>query len=1106
MTPKVLKPSLELLRQEYVLVQAWKKTSNYIRYHNWYADTLELDRTTVNLPEFIASIADSLESPEHWESDPIRLVLAPKSQQWRVHSDPKAWTPINTGSDKAPLRPLAHVSLRDQVVATALMLCLANRVETKQGDTTRPIQDLKSRRAVASYGNRLFCDSIGDELHHRWGSAKLYRAYFQDYRTFISRPAIVATSLNHEGSNCVFVVESDLRQFYDRVRPARLMKAIWSLQRKGDDPAFFNFAERFLDWRWHSRDASDAAAYGKEMGVNDFTQIALPQGLVSAGFLANVVLLDFDESLRSKVGQEIARGIYVEDACRYVDDLRIVVTTDHHTHPKLVQTAVSDWLQELLTVTAPGLQVSADKTKAAEYGGSEQPLIRQSIKMERIQSAVSGGFDAVGGAEILDAIQGLMRSQEALRRDPTEGGWQFSPLPDVRDETVARFSAARFRTTYRSLRPLLEDAPTPSMAEDIDEGLGNSASARLARTQQDLDEDARAFALGLIERWVEDPSNVRLLRIGLDIWPEAAVLDAILRLLRPFTERGGKRKGPRRVAWYCLAELLRAGATETGLAENDECLPHSVDLQHYRELLREEAARLIQLPSATIPWYVRQQALLFHAVFRPDAAPVVRTGRIAETQDYRKFILFLRGEHARLKSTDFATFAVLMRRGLSDAPKSINTVLPCLTPARKIEIAVRDPSFAHELYNADNTYFDGLPARIREDLCSTLNIDSGDMQSLSNIIMNNGPDISLRNELSILGFASALLQELHGQHGVDTITPRQVILSFEVNRDIADITCLVIRTSRIASGGSLYHPPSWCTASERWRFQLGFLVRFILARQPDFTGHMRPEYWKERSAAYRPVRSHWFQRIYGFFNGQQAFGDDWLPISDWLEQFLSALLRWPGCHTPDGFEWVDHGVDTAVAEIEKRISCLNGKRGTATGTLLLPMVANRRNMDTATLRACVVQTIIPGSDDIGPTDITLDQPIIRKKHRNHLAAALAAVDRMLDLRNTHMQDDGRLDWLILPELAVHPSDIKTHLLPFARAHKTLILAGITYEELLNSKPPINSALWIMPDWSKGHGWQIRTRRQGKLHLAQDEEKLNVQGFRPCQWLIEFPWN
>jgi len=118
---------------------------------------------------------------------------------------------------------------------------------------------------------------------------------------------------------------------------------------------------------------------------------------------------------------------------------------------------------------------------------------------------------------------------------------------------------------------------------------------------------------------------------------------------------------------------------------------------------------------------------------------------------------------------------------------------------------------------------------------------------------------------------------------------------------------------------------------------------------------------------------------------------------------------------------------------------------------------------------------------------------------------------MLDLRETHKGRDGRLDWLILPELSVHPRDVKTHLVPFARAYKTIILAGLTYEAILAGKPLVNSALWVIPVWSAMHGLQVLTRRQGKYHLAPDEEKFNaygavVRGFRPCQWLVGYEWS
>ena len=92
---------------------------------------------------------------------------------------------------------------------------------------------------------------------------------------------------------------------------------------------------------------------------------------------------------------------------------------------------------------------------------------------------------------------------------------------------------------------------------------------------------------------------------------------------------------------------------------------------------------------------------------------------------------------------------------------------------------------------------------------------------------------------------------------------------------------------------------------------------------------------------------------------------------------------------------------------------------------------------------------------------------------------------MLALRETH-KGEG-LDWLILPELAVHPNDVRTHLVPFARAHKALILTGLTYQEVLAGEPLVNSALWVIPEWSDAYGLQIKTRRQG-------------------QWLIGYPWS
>ena len=1114
MVPEQLEPQLDLLRKEYVLVQAWKKTASYIRYHNWFSDTLALDRAAVNLPTFIDELRERLQSSKSWRNDPLRIVPAPKSQHWRIRQN--VWEPIK-GARSARLRPLAHVSLADQVVATALILCLADRVETLQGDPRQPLRDQESRKRVVSYGNRLFCDAIDGELLHRWGSTKLYRAYYQDYRTFLTRPEITAESISDKAGKRVYVVHADLKQFYDRVRPDVLSAAIDRVRDNDDDPAFYALASSLLDWGWDTRDATNVRMYAEQAELEDFSRVALPQGLVASGFFANVVLLPVDEAVRTAIGSELGSGILLADACRYVDDLRVLIAINPNSDcsSKDLETIVSRWLSHILEENATGLSLSPEKTQVAALGGDERPLVRQSAKMNRIQSAVSGGFDALGGEEILDAIQGLMRAQEALRVGD-DSGWRLSPVPDVRDETVARFGAARYRITYRSIRPLLED-DTPLKLKSETGDRKSTERLRVARTRRELDEDARAFALGLIERWIDDPSNIRLLRIGLDLWPDVELLREVLSLLRPFTEKGGRRKAPRRVAWYCLAEVLRSGATETGLVADTESLPSEIDLGSYREELFNEAARLVKLPGPTIPWYLRQQALLYLAAFDSARAPVVRTGTGPETRHYRELIRFLRGEGNRLRSADFATLAVITRRAFADRKRAVELTWLGLNPSRKRQVAQRDPSFFLELVHAkrQDLLFDDLPARIREDLCRFVEIRDSENVTVANAVLNTHPSGPLRNELSLLSFARAFLEQWEQQELLpEVITPGQVTLMLAEDQVIADVECLRFLSSRADTSGSLYEVPAWCDVGESWRFQLGFLLRFILSGQADFTRPVRKTNWKETESVYRPAESHWYQRLYGLYSGQQAFGDDWLPISDWIEGFLLALLRWPGCRAPQGFGWVEQGIEATMTQICARIAYLKQCRGNATRALFLPLLSKRPTATDTTrpLRACVVQMTIPGADDFQHTDLALNGAAIRRKHRNHLSAALAAVERMLALRETHKGSEGRLDWLILPELAVHPKDVRTHLVPFARAHRAMILTGLTYEEIIAGQPLVNSALWVIPEWSDAYGLQIRTRRQGKAHLAPNEQAYNsaaghvLQGFRPCQWLIGYPWS
>ena len=457
--------------------------------------------------------------------------------------------------------------------------------------------------------------------------------------------------------------------------------------------------------------------------------------------------------------------------------------------------------------------------------------------------------------------------------------------------------------------------------------------------------------------------------------------------------------------------------------------------------------------------------------------------------------------------------AVLARRAFLDQLRATNLARHGLDASRKEALAKTDPSFFLELSEAeaDPTFLNDLPQRIREDLCHP----SDNSNTLAKSVLSTHPTGPLRNELSLLRFAKAFLDKWRQlEPSPEVITPGQVKLTEDTEDNVADIKELHIKTGQADPQDSLYKPPSWCEAGDRWRVQLGFLLRFILSGHPDFTRPSYRESWKETQPAYRPAVSHWYQRLYGLFSGQPAFGDDWLPISDWTEGLLLALLRWPGCRAPEEFGWVEKGIGETLARVSERIEELEQRRGKATRALILPMRTKHptKAKSKRPLRACVVQTVTPTDDDFQCTDLALNKPEIRQKHRNHLSSTLAVVERMLALRETHEGGEWQLDWLILPELAVHPKDVRTHLVPFARAHKSMILAGLTYEKILPERPLVNSALWVIPEWSEAYGLQIRTRRQGKKHLAPFEQKLDpsgpngLQGFRPCQWLIGYPWS
>src|SRR5208283_4966993 len=182
--------------------------------------------------------------------------------------------------------------------------------------------------------------------------------------------------------------------------------------------------------------------------------------------------------------------------------------------------------------------------------------------------------------------------------------------------------------------------------------------------------------------------------------------------------------------------------------------------------------------------------------------------------------------------------------------------------------------------------------------------------------------------------------------------------------------------------------------------------------------------------------SEWMARFFGGYFGRDRLGDPSLPISSWLDDFLFRLLSWPGCSMPlkSKIPLPISGIDEIQRICHDRHEYLESGRGPASKVMILYEGVDRlpvraKSFDES-IRVCIAQTVRPTPttegviSDWDVTDPEFNRPLVRYRHRRHLAAILAGISQMLVVRDTHRDHGHRLDWLILPELSVHPLDVR----------------------------------------------------------------------------------
>lgn len=1119
-------PSMDSLRSTVVLMQASKKTMAFIRNHNWYTDVLELDIARLDFPEMIKRIQSRLCNVGNFKTKPIFRIDAPKSQKWKLlkRAGRFHW---QSKIKESKLRSLAHIDLEDQIIATAMMLCMANHVENKLGNPKTPMkmivgnaQDIGRRTTdLRAYGNRLYCHTRKDKngekkMECAWGATITYRNYFADYQNFLARPSACIAELNghHESETCFTLVHMDIMSFYDKISRELLRSSVQNIFKGAKtelESDFLILFEHLFSWEW--------AVQSKEIS---YPEVVLPQGLVASGFFANIVLYQFLHELQFQVDAEIKKpfAFKVCDVCSYVDDLRFVIESQEAIS-KDQEKEFTKWVQKYLDKYASGLCLNDEKTvfiniePVEKVDENPKIEIKQSEYIQHIQHAVSGGFDVVDGLELIDSIENFFHIQQLYSSsvDKNENSL-LDGISDVKESTAYRFASARYRRTYRSLRPLLDSKAELGFTDDAtfhqDGETDNSTSFQLTLSQEQLDKKAYIFAASWIDIWVKDPVNVKVMRIALDMCPSPVLLKYVLNVLSGIHQKGRrgrsweKRARKYRVYEYCLSQLFMAGATETGIVDDNECLPCQSKIDKYRKILIDEANKILTTPSYTkkYPWFLIQQVLLYMLVHCPNAHNKIDCSNLKDLSYKRYKNIINYQKEPRGKTHEDAQYLIIIYSGLHD--ESI---------FERLKISRCEPVFLQELASISpyvtKKWWECISNKINKDTAWYEYAQCLDL--VSDGIKNTHDQIVTEYDCSMV--ASQLTQLSESEFDV-LETPKDVYI--KLNEKNNGCSYPYPRSNN----KGYFAVPEWdMSLDEKRAYKLGLIILYYLRPRIDFVRAYREE--KKVQKKYTVPEAHLQLILCSINTMRQALGEIWCPISTDFQKELFVLLAAPGYCGDQQLPWnklqekfqniwekIEKNKSEDVLLLHEQVPFFNGSRDSSKSRCL---------------RVGLVQSVIPTSEQYHNVSCVKleNNPEVRLAQRKHLIIMLGAIRKLLALRashefceqgTSHSIDRRPVDLLIFPELAIHPDDVNQYLIPFVRKYKCIIQCGLTYHErrVNESSIVINSSLWIIPCYNSSRGGlEIRLIEQGKKHLSKDERRLclHLKGFRPVQWIINYIW-
>ncbi|WP_311749950.1 RNA-directed DNA polymerase [Proteus penneri] len=1148
-------PTVDYLTDHMILLNAWKKSQQHIRNTNWYVDFIDLDKSTIELDSRIETIINAINN-KNMQLTPLKLIPAPKSYPWifrennlfftffpskesipLVFSSKKAnkistsfiWEPkdYTSTSPKLPMRPLAHISINDQTLFTALMMLLAEEVESIQGDTSTPFENVHIKEII-NYGNRLHCNYRDSKARYSWGNSNTYSKYFQDYKLFLARPLYFGKKARESKTDNeeIYEVHLDFSKFYDSVNRKLLVDKISNLIQKctGEKPdSYIQYVlEKFKEWEWSE---SSYELYLQTCTNNQINTLSkekgIPQGLVSGGFLANIYLLDFDKSLANMIGQDIGENITIIDACRYVDDLRIIIKSNK---VKDIEKKIHDVISKKLTEKIEKLELllQPEKTKIKKFRSKEGAISR---KLADIQHKLSGPTPLHELDEQLGHLEGLIELSDNLDIDDennltikhdftSELAFIDKTFNDVRKDTLLRFTANKIHYLLRQKRSMIaqevneQGVPIPGSWDYLQE--------RMARK--------------LISKWSKDPSLLILLKKGLELFPHIQLLRPIILNLNNLRNKGSLNL--KIFAEYCLSEILRHSATIIH-TKNKWAFPAHSDTNSYFEFLENYTCNELLENINNLSEAYKEQ-LLFFCLVRNDSLNKISLN--IEPFDLISQILNgFRVVNLNTTAEEFATSILLSYQMSMDKNKVLRSIQSSLeliyqnknnsekesnqkSLSRNDIIKIceciisNNLSLFREIYNKgkylrnmwitcvrEHAEYLGLNSysRIYDDI----NNHNDKKLSLASVLRS--PNNPFKHENAILKLLQVILNGKNIENHIDinntTISCSNWSELLNLNKSVK----LDINISYINKNNFLFHKePLWLPIENVPLYYIGVFIRSCLLGSIDWSSTAIDSI---ETSSYKGIKTSILKRQISMTHSPEFFGKYKSPMSNWLSILLFKLLQWPGVENNDAsYFWpekwnIDEVRKCILLRIEEqnKLFCELSKIPAYIEKVKLEWDLNKKN-----LNVMMIQPILPLNSDFDKHGWKLDNFKYRAKHRRHTASISELILHniaSMDSINEVPKLKGKIDLIIWPELSISLEDLDI-IERLSDKTGAIIFAGIGFSHIENNTELNNAGIWIIPNkQSTGRGFIKRL--QGKQNMTT-EEKNHITPWRPYQLIIE----